>query len=203
MVADPSSICQWNPDMYGIDVNKPGGQEYYDSLFAMYAQWGIDFVKVDDLSRPYHESEISAIRKAIDKTGRPIISALPRAPRRSTMPAHLHPCQHVANLRRFLGQVEPPERAISRCANWAPFLRSRSFSGRRHAAPRRHPRSQHSHTHFTRDEQYTLMTLWSICRSPLIYGGDLPQTDPFTLALITNDESASRQSAQHRRPAGF
>jgi hypothetical protein len=43
-------------------------------------------------------------------------------------------------------------------------------------------------TNFTRDEQITLMTLWSIVRSPLIFGGDLTKLDEFTLSLITNDE---------------
>ncbi len=46
-----------------------------------------------------------------------------------------------------------------------------------------------------------MMTLWSICRSPLIYGGDLPQMDPFTLSLLTNDEVIAVDPAQHRRPA--
>jgi alpha-galactosidase len=41
---------------------------------------------------------------------------------------------------------------------------------------------------FTADEQQTLMTLWSIFRSPLIFGGDLPSNDAATNALITNDE---------------
>src|SRR6185312_2019507 len=68
-VADTSSICSWNPDMYGIDMTRPGAQAYYDSIFALYASWGVDFVKIDDLSRPYHLREIEAIRKAIDKTG--------------------------------------------------------------------------------------------------------------------------------------
>jgi hypothetical protein len=40
----------------------------------------------------------------------------------------------------------------------------------------------------THDEQYTLMTLWSIARSPLMFGGNLPDNDAFTLALITNAE---------------
>jgi alpha-galactosidase len=43
-------------------------------------------------------------------------------------------------------------------------------------------------TKFTPDEQQTLMTLWSIFRSPLIFGGDLPSNDPATTALITNEE---------------
>jgi len=43
-------------------------------------------------------------------------------------------------------------------------------------------------THFTRDEQYTVMTLWSLFHSPLMMGGHLPKNDEFTLALLTNDE---------------
>src|SRR3970282_1667138 len=39
---------------------------------------------------------------------------------------------------------------------------------------------------FTPDEQYTLMTLWSIFKSPLMFGGNLPDNDPFTLSLLTN-----------------
>ncbi len=41
---------------------------------------------------------------------------------------------------------------------------------------------------FTKDEQYTLMTLFSIFRSPLMFGGDLPGNDEFTLSLITNKD---------------
>jgi hypothetical protein len=78
-IADTRSTCSWNPDMYGVDLTKPGAQEYYDSLFALYAAWGVDFVKVDDIARPYDDvqrREIEAIRRAIDKTGRPIVLSL-------------------------------------------------------------------------------------------------------------------------------
>jgi hypothetical protein len=40
----------------------------------------------------------------------------------------------------------------------------------------------------THDEQHTLITLWSIARSPLMFGGNLPDNDAFTLSLISNDE---------------
>ncbi|MGH7869014.1 MAG: alpha-galactosidase, partial [Candidatus Dormibacteraceae bacterium] len=40
----------------------------------------------------------------------------------------------------------------------------------------------------THDEQITLMTLWSIFRSPLMMDGDLPTSDQFTLSLLTNPE---------------
>ena len=50
-IASTASICMWNTDMYGGDASKAGAQEYYDSLFELYAQWGVDFVKVDDIAR--------------------------------------------------------------------------------------------------------------------------------------------------------
>ena len=33
----------------GVDGSKPGAQAYYDSIFQLYASWGVDFVKVDDI----------------------------------------------------------------------------------------------------------------------------------------------------------
>ena len=39
---------------------------------------------------------------------------------------------------------------------------------------------------FTRDEQRMMMTLWSIFRSPLMFGGDMVYNDEFTLSLMTN-----------------
>jgi hypothetical protein len=43
-------------------------------------------------------------------------------------------------------------------------------------------------TAFTKDEQFTLMSLYAIFRSPLMFGGDLPSNDEFTLSLITNND---------------
>jgi hypothetical protein len=77
-IADRTRVCRWNNDMFGVDMSKPGAQEYYDSVFALLASWGVDFVKVDDLSRPYeaNRAEVEAVRKAIDRTGRPMVLSL-------------------------------------------------------------------------------------------------------------------------------
>jgi alpha-galactosidase len=40
----------------------------------------------------------------------------------------------------------------------------------------------------THDEQYTLMSMWAIFRSPLMFGGDIPSSDAFTISLLTNTE---------------
>ncbi|NLA49571.1 MAG: alpha-galactosidase, partial [Bacteroidales bacterium] len=49
-------------------------------------------------------------------------------------------------------------------------------------------RGQDRMTRLTKDEQYSLMTLFTIFRSPLMFGGDLPGNDEFTLSLLTNSE---------------
>ena len=43
-------------------------------------------------------------------------------------------------------------------------------------------------TRLTHDEQRTLLTLWSIFRSPLIMGGNLLLSDAWTTSLLTNAE---------------
>jgi len=52
------------------------------------------------------------------------------------------------------------------------------------------------------DEQKTMMTLWAMFRSPLIFGGDLPSLDPFTRSLLTNaDVLAINQHGSSARVA--
>jgi hypothetical protein len=202
-IADTSSVCSWNPDMYGVDVRRPGGQEYYDSLLALYASRGVDFIKVDDIARPYDEVqklEIEAIRRAIAKTGRPIVFSL--SPGETPLARGEHVADH-ANMWRISDDFWDNWPALfaqfKRLHDWTPHRRSGAWPdadmlplgtiefGRQ--------------THFTRDEQFTLMTLWSIARSPLMHGGDMTHTDDFTLSLLTNDEvlAVNQRSAHNRQ----
>ncbi len=76
-IAETFDTCKWNNNMYGVDASKPGAQEYYNSLFKLYASWGVDFIKVDDISSPtYHAAEIKLIRNAIDACGRKMLLSL-------------------------------------------------------------------------------------------------------------------------------
>ncbi len=203
-VANTSDTCPWNPDMYGVDMSKPGAQAYYDSVFKLIASWGVDFVKVDDLSRPYaeHQPEIEAIRKSIDKTGRAIV--LSTSPGETPLSASEHVAAH-ANMWRisddFWDSWKALKEQFQRCSDWSakphtsgawpdadmiPFARVRAW--------------ENGWSHFTGPEQYTLMSLWCIARSPLMFGGHLPDTDPLTLSLLTNDEAlAVNQHSENNR----
>jgi len=125
-IADKVNICRWNTDMYGVDMSKPGAQEYYDSVFALIASWEVDYVKVDDLSAPnYHEPEVEGIRKAIDKTGRAMV--LSTSPGATPLTVADHVSTH-GNLWRisddFWDQWIPLKDQFERTANWAKFTRA-------------------------------------------------------------------------------
>ena len=189
-IADTNSKCFWNGDMYGVDMSKPGAQEYYDSVFAQMAAWGLDFVKVDDLSAPYHKAEIEAIRKAIDKTGRAIVFSTSPGGTPLNQGAHV---QTQANQWRISGDFWDGWRQLheqfARLDSWTPF-RGAGHWPDADMIPFGNIRAWTTNgwTHFTHDEHYTLMTLWSIGRSPLILGGNLPKNDDFTLSVLVNDE---------------
>ncbi len=192
-IANRNDTCPWNGDMYGVDMSKPGGQAYYDSVFALAASWGVDFIKVDDLSRPYHKAEIEAIRKAIDKTGRAIVFST--SPGATPLADGGHVAGH-ANMWRvsddFWDQWRPLFEQFKRLDDWTPYRGPGHFPDAdmmplgaiRQVRGTRDP----GHTRFTKDEQRTMVTLWCIARSPLIMGGDLTKLDDYTLSLLTNAE---------------
>ena len=205
--ADTSDTCPWNPFNFGLDVTKPAAQAYYDSLAQQFADWGVDFLKVDCIAdHPYKGEEIRLISKALrnnstlSKNGRPIVLSL------SPGPTALDKAEEVlqyAQMWRISDDVwdlwhsdtEFPsgiQNQFARAAKWAPFSGPGHWPdadmlpiGRLEPSPGwEKPRS----TRLTRDEQRTLLTLWAIARSPLIMGGNLTLCDEWTESLLTNSE---------------
>jgi hypothetical protein len=189
-IADVASVCPWNTDMYGVDMSRPGAQAYYDSVFALIASWGVDYVKVDDISRPYHqnEREIEGVRLAIDHSGRPMVLSL--SPGETALDAAQHVMQH-ANLWRisddFWDDWKLLKGQFARLENWNSFRIPGAWPDADMLPLGVIALGSHS-THFTPDEQHTLMTLWCIARSPLMFGGDMRKMDALTLSLLDNDE---------------
>jgi len=186
--------CKWLLDNYTIVANKPGAQEYYNSLFDMYADWGVDFVKIDDLSAPvYHAAEVELIRNAIDQCGRTIVLST------SPGPTPLGQANHVkehANMWRMVNDVwdiwDDITHLMEVAEGWYSYVAPGTWPdcdmiplGR---ISIRGERGKDRMTRLTKEEQYSLMTLLTIFRSPLFFGGDLPSNDEFTLSLLTNKE---------------
>lgn len=193
--ANTKSTCSWCKDMWGVDASTQAGQDYYDSLFRLYASWGVDFVKVDDLSQPYHEKEIEAVRRAIDRSGRPMIFST--SPGATPAAKSKHIAAH-ANMWRISPDFWDEWRDLNRSFDLADAWQKTGITG-----PGRWPdgdmiplgrvaiRSGHGKdrlTKFTRNEQVTLMSLFALMPSPLMLGMNLPDNDEWTLGLITHKE---------------
>ncbi len=199
-ITDSRIECLWLRDNCTVFAGRKGAQEYYDSIMELYASWGVDFVKCDDLSAPvYRKDEVEMLRRAIDKCGRRIV--LSTSPGETPLDEAGHLQKH-ANMWRVVNDVWDSWRHIAhlvpimcewlkkdcRQGTWPdcdmiPFGKLGvtghcwsldSASGRK--------------CNLTRDEQRTLMHFFAICRSPLMIGADLPQleNDPEALALLTD-----------------
>ena len=192
----PFRECRWNTDMYGLNPNHPGAQAYYDSIFKMYAEWGVDYVKVDDICRTDFnandsyaaKADIEMIRNAIDKSGREMVLSLSPGPAKTDNVWHLSKYANMWRITDDLWDDWPPVKAMfQRLEAWQthvqpgcwpdadmlPLGTLRMWKG---GIP----------SNLTHDEQYTLMTLWCIFRAPLMMGGELTKLDSFTENLLTN-----------------
>lgn len=192
-VAKTNSICYWNTDMYGLDTDKPGAKEYYDSIFELYASWGVDFIKCDDICReiPREEAELVALSESLRKCGRDMVLSL------SPGPALLEKAQlykKISNMWRitddFWDEWKLLYNMFERCEKWCTYTGYGNYpdADMLPIGPIRQCYNPENITNFTKEEQITMMTLWSIFRSPLMIGGEMTKFDDFTMSLITNSE---------------
>ena len=192
-IANPNSICFWNPDMYGVNPKAEGAQEYYDSLLELYASWGVDYIKCDDICRmdaASSKDEIKMLHNAIEKCGRKIVLSLSPGPAILDEQDFYH---ENANMWRitddFWDRWELLLDMFDRCRKWQPYVKeggypdcdmlplgklSKGFGSERD-------------TNFTLDEQKTMLTLWCIFRSPLMIGAELTKLDADTMELLTKE----------------
>jgi hypothetical protein len=170
------STCVWCPDMYGVKDNA-AGQAWYDAMFKLYASWGLDYIKVDDLSVPYARSEIEQIRSAIDKCGRPIVFSTSPGPTQTRYAAHV---STHANLWRISGDFWDTWTKLNQQFDLIYAWRDAGGAGHfpdadmipfGHICNRSKTGGADHVCRYTHDEQTTLMTLWSLAPSPLMLGG--------------------------------
>lgn len=204
-IADTTSICLWNHHNYGVDMNKPGAQEYYDSVFQQVADWEFDFVKVDDLN-PYPQ-EIIAVANAVEKTGREMVYSL--SPGGAVYMPDL-PYYKSANMLRITTDIWDRREDLDRA-----FTAWKQFQGIAHEgfwpdldmipfgmlqlmSPEEYASAESNvdlaglgntrKSNLTPAQMRTFITIRSMAASPLFMGGDLPSLDDYSLELITNRE---------------
>jgi alpha-galactosidase len=200
--AETSDTCPWNADNYGVKANA-AGQAYYDSVAKLYANWGVDFVKIDCIaSHPYKGNEIRMFSTALRKTGRPIVLSLSPGPAPLDK---LEELRHYAQMWRISDDFwdhwgpwphfefsQSLLKQFTTAAQWTPYVEPGhwpdadmlpiGYLGPRPGA------GEARDSRLTHVEERSVMTLWSIFRSPLIMGGNLTRLDDFTSSLLSNSE---------------
>jgi hypothetical protein len=186
-------------------MNKPGAQDYYNSLFKKLADWGVDFVKVDDLI-PYPK-EIIGVGKAIQECGRPMVYSL--SPGGNTNLKDL-PYYTVANMVRITSDIWDDQKSIDWSFNawrkwegigrpgfWPdldmiPFgklqIMNYKTANKRANDIALAGKGSTRISRFTKPQMRTFITQRALSASPLMVGGDLPTMDEYSLGLVTNKD---------------
>jgi hypothetical protein len=221
-IADGGDRCPWYQGNYGLRVEGGGALAYYRSLIALFATWGVDFIKADDMGFPFRHGEIEALAQAVQESPRPMVLSLSPGPAPIGEADQLSSCAHLWRISPdFWDDWRLLHRQFSLCRAW----QGRSEPGRwpdcdmlplgklRLTGPDDYSVAEmglkaeeltNEYSRLTRDEQLTTMTLWSIFRSPLFLGGYLPENDALTNRLITHTELiALNQHSRDNREVYF
>ncbi|MBN9384757.1 MAG: glycoside hydrolase family 27 protein [Chitinophagaceae bacterium] len=192
-IADTSSTCPWMNHMYGLDMRKPGAQAYLNSLLNLYAQWGVDFIKVDDIARPYSAAEVEGYQNAIRQCGRSVVLSI--SPGETPLKDSVHVVQY-ANMWRMADDFWDSWKEMLKMFDYAKswegvggpghwpdcdMIQIGKISKRGPVGPERYSR-------LSEDELVTHMTFWCIYRSPLMLGGNLPDDRELEQRLFSNEE---------------
>jgi alpha-galactosidase len=208
-IAVKRAACNWYRGMYLIDMTKSGAQEYYNSLVELYKEWGVDYIKADNMQYESLQDvvpDVEALRKAIDQSGRPIVLSLVGW----ASVEKVDKLRQNANLWRITGDMWDDwsfiKEAFRVCRHWQGSITPNHWpdcdilplgklringtdENLARAINLYYMQTLNEYSRLSTDEKYTLLSLWYIFRSPLMMGGNLMENDQLTLQLLTNTEA--------------
>ncbi|KAG0458216.1 hypothetical protein HPP92_023373 [Vanilla planifolia] len=194
--------CAWMKNGFmRVNTDLRAGRAFLRSLYQQYADWGVDFVKLDcvfgdDLDR----KQIIAISEILKDLDRPMLISL--SPGTNVNVSMAEGIKEYVDMYRITGDVWDNWNDIA-----THFDVARNFAAAKEiGAKGLHGNSwpdldmlplglitdpgvrqgPHRRSKLTLDEQRTMLTLWSMAKSPLMFGGDTRQLDDLTFNLITN-----------------
>lgn len=203
-IADTNSICEWCDYNYGVDMDKPGAQDFYNSLINQLAGWGVDFIKGDDLTD--YPKEIIGLANAIEQSGRDIVFSLSPGSRRF----YYLPYYKRANMVRITSDIWDRREDIDKAftawdlyqgtsyEGFYPDLDTIPFGHLMMRTPREYYKDKKDLrlagygysrvSQLTKNQHYTFITTRALAASPLMMGGVLTTMDQFSKNLLINKE---------------
>ncbi|XP_068332584.1 probable alpha-galactosidase D isoform X1 [Pyrus communis] len=195
--------CAWMHNGFmSVNTELGAGKAFLRSLYKQYAEWGVDFVKNDcvfgeDLDVP----EITYISEILKQLERPILYSL--SPGTRVTPDMAKAISGMVNMYRITGDDWDSwgdvlaHFDITRDFAAADMIGAKGLLGKSWPDLDMLPlgwlsdpgsnHGPHRWTNLGSGEQRTQMTLWSIARSPLMFGGDLRKLPDELMRIITND----------------
>lgn len=200
-ITEPYDQAEWLNNTMGVDPTQPGSQAFYNSLFALFAEWEVDYIKADDMMGTcgapfygYHEGEIEMMRKAIENSGRPMVLSLSCGEAPIARANHL---KQNANMWRvsadFWDRWSDLRRSFQLLDKWSPHIGPHHFPDADmipfgHISLEGRPHGPERMSKFNIHEQHALMSLFTIARSPLMIGANLPTTPFETIERFFQNE---------------
>ncbi|KAG8051786.1 hypothetical protein GUJ93_ZPchr0001g30729 [Zizania palustris] len=194
--------CAWMPHGFmSVNTDIGAGRAFLRSLYRQYADWGVDFVKVDCIfGTDYSPKEIITVSELLQELDRPIILSI--SPGTEVTPALAKNISQYVNMYRITGDDWDSWKDVSSHFDVSSSFAAANKIGATGLLGRSWPdldmlpfgwltnaginQGPHRKCDLTSDEQRTQMALWSMAKSPLMYGGDLIHLDNDTLSIITN-----------------
>lgn len=198
-IADKKNVCPWWPDNYGVDMSKPGAQEYYNSIMELLASWKLDFVKYDDIVP--HPQEIEAVANAIENCGRNITLSL--SPGGDLKMEDVKSYQRANALRITpdvwddRSHIEMGFQRWEQMQNYGgngfwldldmiPFSHIMVWNKMPPGTPPEKIKDYARTDLFTPAQRETVIAQRALCASPLIMGAELTTCDDMTFKLVTD-----------------
>ncbi|KAJ8615493.1 hypothetical protein MRB53_034865 [Persea americana] len=194
--------CKWMPHGFmSVNTDLAAGRAFLRSLYQQYAEWGVDFVKNDCVfGDDLDVKEISAVSKILKELDRPIVYSL--SPGSIVTPNMGKEVRSFVNMYRITGDDWDTWKDVHYHFNVARDFAAANLIGAEGLNGKSWPdmdmlplgwltvpgmnRGPFRKCNLTLAEQRTQITLWSMVKSPLMFGGDMRKIDKTTLKLITN-----------------
>lgn len=189
-IVDKENTCPWCDYNYGVNMKHPAAQIYYDTVLELLADWGIDFVKYDDIEE--HPAEVEAVARAINNSKRDIVFSI--SPGNNVKPENIT-SYRMANMVRVSGDIWDDRESIEKTFERWELMQK--FGGKGFwidldmlpfGTIMVHDKENARTDNFTTDQRYTFITQRALAASPLIMGGELTTTSDEIFDIITNKE---------------
>jgi alpha-galactosidase len=190
---------RWKGLMASVDMDKPGSQEYYNSVVDLLAEWEVDFLKYDEIE--HFPKDIEAVGKAVGQCKRDMVLSI--SPGDLTDIKLMDLYKRNSNILRITGDVWDRRDDLEKVfVRWEEF---QNFGGDGFwmdfdLIPFGHLLIPYPNLrgvnpeymgyermdNFTPEQKQSFMAQRALGASPLFMGGNLPTTDDLSFQMLTN-----------------